>query len=343
MATIDVRIRDRAIVEMCFKMEMTQVQCFDHLYSLSKRQGPSQMTINKYYHELYEGTFSYVDILPEPKGPNPELVAEIDRVITQDPYLSLRKIAEEVNSNKDTVRSILIKSLGMTKIHCKWIPHYLTDAQKLTRVLLAKDMLKTLTTESNNHFRNLITGDESWFLYNYPDKSYWDKSIEPRREIVRPAIDTPKVMIVIFWGVSEVPVLSFLNRGEGMTAARFHEIVLKPLIKLNESRPSDNKLLLHWDNAPAHTAKVTKAVVRKEQLKILPQPPYSPDLSPSDFFLFGYVKSQLRGKKCKDSETLLTEIRGIVSSIPVRKRVEVFEEWIWRLKSVISSGGEYCK
>ena len=35
-----------------------------------------------------------------------------------------------------------------------------------------------------------------------------------------------------------------------------------------------------------------------------PHPPYSPDLAPSDFFLFGYVKEKLGGQSFKTREEL---------------------------------------
>ena len=48
---------------------------------------------------------------------------------------------------------------------------------------------------------------------------------------------------------------------------------------------------LHMDNVGPHL--VNK---RLEELGIkrLPHPPYSPDLAPSDFFLFGHLKKFLR-------------------------------------------------
>jgi histone-lysine N-methyltransferase SETMAR len=38
---------------------------------------------------------------------------------------------------------------------------------------------------------------------------------------------------------------------------------------------------------------------------VLPHPPYSPDLTPSDFHLFGQLKKALRGKKFEDDEAVI--------------------------------------
>jgi histone-lysine N-methyltransferase SETMAR len=54
---------------------------------------------------------------------------------------------------------------------------------------------------------------------------------------------------------------------------------------------------LHWDNASPHQSDITTEEINKEFMMLLPHPAYSPHLAPSDFFLFGYLKDKLRGKK----------------------------------------------
>ncbi len=43
-------------------------------------------------------------------------------------------------------------------------------------------------------------------------------------------------------------------------------------------------LLLHHDNASSHTAFHTRANLRESGIHTLPQPAYSPDLAPADYF-----------------------------------------------------------
>jgi hypothetical protein len=51
-------------------------------------------------------------------------------------------------------------------------------------------------------------------------------------------------------------------------------------------------ILLH-DNVRSHTAQLTTNVLEKIHWKVLPQPPYSPDLSQCDFYLFEPLKKAL--------------------------------------------------
>jgi histone-lysine N-methyltransferase SETMAR len=59
----------------------------------------------------------------------------------------------------------------------------------------------------------------------------------------------------------------------------------------NETR---EELILHADIARPHTAKSGIEFCAKLGLKVTPHPPYSPDLAPSDYCLFGYMKDELK-------------------------------------------------
>ena len=60
-------------------------------------------------------------------------------------------------------------------------------------------------------------------------------------------------------------------------------------------------LLLH-DNAPVHKSRVAQAAIRKCKFEQLNHPPYTPDLAPSDYYLFRNLKSHLRGTRLQDDD-----------------------------------------
>ena len=47
-----------------------------------------------------------------------------------------------------------------------------------------------------------------------------------------------------------------------------------------------DKVILQHDNARPHVAKPIKTYLQTLKLKVLPHPPYSPDVAPSDYHLF---------------------------------------------------------
>ncbi|GFU59394.1 mariner Mos1 transposase [Trichonephila clavipes] len=71
------------------------------------------------------------------------------------------------------------------------------------------------------------------------------------------------------------------------------DVYIEQLTKLNnaveEKRPeltNQKDVVFHYDNARPHTSLVTRQKLLELGWDILPHPPYSPDLAPSDYFCF---------------------------------------------------------
>jgi histone-lysine N-methyltransferase SETMAR len=70
-------------------------------------------------------------------------------------------------------------------------------------------------------------------------------------------------------------------------------------------------------------------------IKVTPleHPPYSPDLTPCDFWIFSTMKMELRGKKTAFSTILLKLVSNGLQ--------HVFEKWVERCKNCIACQGRY--
>ena len=75
---------------------------------------------------------------------------------------------------------------------------------------------------------------------------------------------------------------------------------LREVIKNTRRGKLTQGMLLHHDNAPAHTSHFAMATVHDCGFELLSHPPYSPDLAPSDFHLFIHLKKSLRGRAFED-------------------------------------------
>ena len=58
-----------------------------------------------------------------------------------------------------------------------------------------------------------------------------------------------------------------------------------------------------------HTARLTLEKTEKMGLEVLPYPPYSPDLAPYDYHLFGFVKNQMQGQQYETNQAPQTAVR----------------------------------
>ena len=67
-------------------------------------------------------------------------------------------------------------------------------------------------------------------------------------------------------------------------------------------------VLLLQDNAPAHMSQVAMAAAPDCIFKVLPHLPYSPDLAPSDFYMFPKLKTNLRGNNFRSNEGVIDAV-----------------------------------
>jgi transposase len=75
-------------------------------------------------------------------------------------------------------------------------------------------------------------------------------------------------------------------------------------------------VLLFHNNAQPHTAHVTASKIKDLHFEGVPQPPYSPDLVPSDFNMFGAVKGELSGRKFRCDEKVQEEVHDWLCKQP---------------------------
>ena len=74
------------------------------------------------------------------------------------------------------------------------------------------------------------------------------------------------------------------------------------------------KLLFLQDNARPHVAKTTLAKIAELKWEIMLYPPYSPDLSPTDFHLFLSLDSHMKNRTFNIEDHLKTEVHNFFQS-----------------------------
>ena len=62
-----------------------------------------------------------------------------------------------------------------------------------------------------------------------------------------------------------------------------------------------------------HTCKVAMDAVERNGYELIPHPAYSPDLAPSDFFLFPNLKKDIRGLHFRSDEEVVTAVEEWVN------------------------------
>ena len=94
--------------------------------------------------------------------------------------------------------------------------------------------------------------------------------------------------------------LTLLGEGHSNNSTRYSEMLtdrLKPAIPSKRRGILSKGVVLVHDNVHPHTAAHTAELLRKNKFEVMVHPPYSPDLAPSYYHLFGTLKEALRGRR----------------------------------------------
>jgi hypothetical protein len=94
-------------------------------------------------------------------------------------------------------------------------------------------------------------------------------------------------MVCIWWDMEGIVHHELLERNLTVTAERYCQQFRNLEEAIQQKRPGRRHgVILQHDDARPHTANTIKATIQELDWEILPHPPYSPDLAPSDCHLF---------------------------------------------------------
>jgi hypothetical protein len=93
-----------------------------------------------------------------------------------------------------------------------------------------------------------LTGDESWFFCHKSNSRIWLPPDAETPEVARQLINTPKIMVTVFWNPNGLYVNRFLESGISVNSAYFAEYVLgdiELLPALQTARQQKKNFILH--------------------------------------------------------------------------------------------------
>ena len=96
-----------------------------------------------------------------------------------------------------------------------------------------------------------------------------------------------------------------------------------------------------WSQRSSPKYKSKEEFVATKQITVLEHPVYSPDLAPSDFFLFPKLKEILKGSHFDNIGNIRSNTRAALKAIPQNHFQNCFEGRTRRWHRCIASQGEY--
>jgi transposase len=202
--------------------------------------------------------------------------------------------------------------------------------------------LDLLGSVQHQGWKSLVTLDEAWFYFSNQHKQIWLPDQEDPPTIQQQTITSLKTMLAVVWTPHGFHLVSLLPKGQKWTSQSYIDHILPEICALRDARDR-RKVVVHADNARPHVAKRVNQYLEDNNLKSAPHPPYSPDLAPNNFFLFGHVKRLLQGTEFQTAEELFDAVVRILADIPLETLMATFHKWLQRLQAFIDRDGEYVE
>ena len=98
--------------------------------------------------------------------------------------------------------------------------------------------------------------------------------------------------------------------------------------------------MLH-DNAPSHRSKLTTDYLTKNRIVTINHSPYSPDMAPCDFYLFGKLHLGMKGKRYADVDAIQKASTAILNAIPKDDLKKSLDNLLDRANCCIQCEGDY--
>lgn len=338
---IDEKMHIRHVILYEYRKGMSVGATHENIKNVYLNAAPSLRTIKNWFKKFRAGEFCLED---HPRSGRPSVIDDdvVCALLKNNSRLSTEEIAESLGVDISTVFRHL-KKLGYILKLDTWVPHQLTEINKQNRL---NHTLSLLARNKNEPFLDrLVTGDEKWVLYNnIHRKRTWKTVGESAESVPKAGLHPIKVLLSIWWDCRGIIHFELLPRGETITAEKYCEQLTRLNAALHQKRPgliNRKGIVFHQDNARPHVALKTLQKLRDLEWEILPHPPYSPDIAPSDFYLFRCLYNSLNGKKFNSEEAVKTHLTNFFEGKPKSFYQHGIEKLAERWTLVVERNGDY--
>ena len=123
----------------------------------------------------------------------------------------------------------------------------------------------------------------------------WLEGSDAVPKLPRSTAPNGKVMLSVWWDCQRILLAKFYSKDQIMKADDYTQQLreLREILKKDRREMLTRIPLILQDNAPIHKAKVSMAAASDYDYQLVDHLLYSPDLAPSDYWLFPWLKSQM--------------------------------------------------
>lgn len=331
----------RSIMLYEFKKGENAAQCSRNICEIFGKESTSERTCQFWYKKFRSGDF---DLIDKPRSGRPLAFNDevLKLLIDENPRITTREVAERFNVDHTTVLNHL-HGLKMVSRLDVWVPHKLSEKNLIDRFTACTSLLARQKEEP--FLDRIVTGDEKWVLYdNQVRKRHWSVKGETPLTTPKAGLTTKKVMLCCWWDCQGLLYYELLKYGETVNSERYCEQLVKLSDALKLKRPylvNRKGVIFHQDNARPHVSIMTQQKLNELGWEILTHPPYSPDIAPSDYYLFRSLQNHLNGKKMESFDAVKKCVDDFFDSKPAEFYEKGINKLTERWNDVVCNQGNY--
>ncbi|CAK9833044.1 Histone-lysine N-methyltransferase SETMAR [Anthophora retusa] len=335
------KVHYRHLMLYFFRKGKNATQAANKICAVYGEGAVAERTVRKWFARFKAGDFDLED-QERPGRPSTRDEDLVKTVIENNPRSTTRQLAEMVNKSKSTIHDHIVK-LGYISRFDVWLPHNLTEKNLLDRISICDSLYKR--NEETPFLKQLVTGDEKWIIYkNVERKRSWGKRDETPLTSPKAGLHPNKVMLCVWWDWKGILYYELLPNNETINSEKYCSQLDELKTAIEQKRPelaNRKGVMFHQDNARPHVSLTTRQKLLELGWDVLPHPPYSPDLAPSDYHLFRSLQNSLNGKNFNS----LVEIKNHLENFFAEKPERFWKDGIFKLherwRKVVEQNGAY--
>ena len=316
------------------------------------RQPPSKQLI-AYWVKQFRETGS---LAHRPRTGRPPLapgkIEDIRQKYERSPKTSTRRASLQLQVSHTTVHNVLRKRLNFFPYKLQLL-HELKPTDKPKRFDWSSDMLDQLDGDEGFLNRFVVSDEATFFVSGHVNRyncRIWAR--ENPHEFIEHRRGTAKVNVWCALSYNEVKGIFFFNE-KTVCQGNYLDMLENYAMPIITDGEGHATAIFQQDGAPPHYA----TIVRDYLDETLPGrwcgrgggegwrawPPRSPDLTPLDFFLWGYVKDLVYQVRINDLAHLKTRITNAINSVTPEMLGRVWQEWEYRLDICRATNGSHIE
>lgn len=341
----------RFFIETMRRNGRTAAEINQYLVKAWGEEAPSQATVYRTYKDLASGVrteFSDDQHCGRPKTVCvPERVDEVDKIITQNPRITIAELVEETGISQGSMYTIVTVYLQLTSRCSRWVPHALSPEQKMQRVEAAHDWMAIFENTSDaDLLQRVVVVDEKYFYHRSigtkETNRTWCLSDDDRQRVPRRVMNDTKSHVIAatnFRGHFHFTVLESQTVNSDVYITFLTEMHHK-FVHQREALPW-KKMVLIQDNARPHTSQKTMEFLKSKGVQVLRQPPYSPDFNLCDRWLFGMLERQRNNRNFQSGQDLEEFLQSTMAAIDKSALERQLAHLKTDLLGIIDAAGDY--